>query len=58
MALVLGAGMFWWRHWTTVGVALRVWHLVVLVAAGGATYAGVMVAAGFRMRELRGPRGV
>lgn len=55
MAVVLGFGVHAWSHWTEVGFWKRAWHLAVLVVAGGVTYAGVMVAAGFRMRELRGP---
>ncbi len=55
MAGVLGLGMHAWSHWTTVGLWSRIWHLAVLVAAGGLVYAGVLLAAGFRPRELRGP---
>ncbi len=55
MAVVLGVGMWFWDHWVSVGFWMRIWHLLVLVAAGGATYVGVMFATGFRLRELRGP---
>lgn len=55
MAGVLALGIGIWPHWTDVATPTRIWHLAVLVAAGGVAYAGVMFAAGFRMRELRGP---
>src|SRR5699024_3442454 len=37
MAVVLGIGMAAWPQWTDVGVWTRVWHLLVLVAAGALT---------------------
>ncbi|HEX7340879.1 MAG TPA: murein biosynthesis integral membrane protein MurJ [Rhodanobacteraceae bacterium] len=55
MAIVLGVGMHVWSHWTVAGFWTRIWHLVVLVIAGGGTYVGVMAVGGFRLRELRGP---
>lgn len=55
MAVVLGVGVHYWSHFTEVAFWTRVWHLAVLVVAGGATYVAVMYAAGFRLRELRGP---
>ncbi|HEX7339731.1 MAG TPA: murein biosynthesis integral membrane protein MurJ [Rhodanobacteraceae bacterium] len=58
MAVVLGVGMVTWHHWTQVGLWVRIWHLLVMVLAGGATYVGMMLALGFRLRDLRGPAGV
>jgi len=54
MVAVLLAGLWLWPHWTEVPVRTRLWHLAVLVAAGGAAYVGGLFAAGFRLRDLRG----
>jgi putative peptidoglycan lipid II flippase len=35
-------------------VLTRLWHLAVLVLAGGASYVAVLFAGGFRLRDLRG----
>ncbi|HET6632468.1 MAG TPA: murein biosynthesis integral membrane protein MurJ [Rhodanobacteraceae bacterium] len=53
MVAVLLAGRWLWPHWTTVPTWTRVWHLVALVAAGLAAYAGTLLAAGLRPRHLR-----
>ncbi|HET7930207.1 MAG TPA: murein biosynthesis integral membrane protein MurJ [Rhodanobacteraceae bacterium] len=55
MVLVLGAGIWlWpWTQWMHEAIFARIWKLVVLVAAGGATYLGVLYATGFRMKDLR-----
>jgi putative peptidoglycan lipid II flippase len=53
MVAVLLAGRWLWPHWTVVPVHTRLWHLAVLVAAGGAAYVGGLFAAGFRVRDLR-----
>jgi putative peptidoglycan lipid II flippase len=53
MVTVLLLGRWWWPHWTEVPVLTRLWHLAVLVAAGGATYVAVLFAGGFRLRDLR-----
>ena len=54
MVMVLLVGRWWWPYWTQAPVIARVWHLSVLVAAGAATYVGVLFASGFRVRDLRG----
>lgn len=54
MAGVLLLGRWYWPDWTQVSVVTRLWHLAVLVAAGASSYAVVLFAAGFRLRELRG----
>ena len=54
MVAVLLLGRWWWPDWTAgVSVATRLWHLAVLVLAGGATYLGMLFATGFRLRDLR-----
>lgn len=53
MVAVLLAGLWLWPHWTVVPVRTRVWHLAVLVLAGGAAYVAGLFAAGFRLRDLR-----
>jgi putative peptidoglycan lipid II flippase len=52
MAIVLLFGRWLWPGWTTDPAWTRVWHLAVLVVAGGATYAAVLLAAGLRPRDL------
>lgn len=54
MIVVLLAGRWLWPHWTVVPVFVRVWHLAVLVIAGGMAYVGTLFACGFRLRDLRG----
>jgi len=54
MVAVLLLGRWLWPDWSQVPVATRLWHLAVLVAAGGASYLAVLFAGGFRLRELRG----
>ena len=54
MVALLWLGLQWWPDWTGVPTATRVMHLAVLVSAGGAAYIGVLFAAGFRLRDLRG----
>ena len=54
MIAVLLLGMWIWPDWTGAGKWTRVWHLAVLVAAGGGAYVVTLFAAGFRMRELHG----
>ncbi|SFK23048.1 murein biosynthesis integral membrane protein MurJ [Rhodanobacter glycinis] len=54
MIVVLLAGRWLWPHWTVVPVFVRVWHLAVLVTAGGLAYVGTLFACGFRLRDLRG----
>ena len=55
MAVILLAGLHAWDGWTTWGEADRAWRLAVLVGAGAAGYALVLLATGFRPRDLRGP---
>ncbi|MBN8482058.1 MAG: murein biosynthesis integral membrane protein MurJ [Xanthomonadales bacterium] len=55
MAAILLAGLHAWDGWTTWGETARAWRLAVLVGAGAAGYALVLVATGFRPRDLRGP---
>ena len=54
MAAVLLLGRWWWPLWTHgVPVLTRLWHLAILVAAGGGVYVGVLLALGMRPRDLR-----
>jgi len=53
MVLVLALGRWYWPDWTHARIWQRVWHLVVLVAAGGITYLGALFATGFRLHQLR-----
>jgi putative peptidoglycan lipid II flippase len=54
MVAVLLAGRWLWPDWTHgVSVLTRLWHLAVLVLAGGASYVAVLFAGGFRLRDLR-----
>jgi len=55
MTAVLQGGLQYWNEWTTWGEAARAWRLAALVGAGGATFAIVLVAGGWRPRDLRGP---
>ncbi len=54
MVAVLLAGRWLWPDWTHVAVLARLWHLMVLVVAGAATYVAALFALGFRLRDLRG----
>jgi putative peptidoglycan lipid II flippase len=54
MIVVLLLGRWVWPHWTVVPVFTRVWHLAVLVLAGGGAYVAALFACGFRLRDLRG----
>lgn len=53
MVAVLWLGLELWPDWTGVRTWTRIWHLAALVAGGGVTYLAVLIAAGFRFRELR-----
>jgi len=53
MVAVLLAGRWLWPDWIQVPVGVRVWHLAVLVLAGGAAYVAALFGCGFRLRELR-----
>jgi putative peptidoglycan lipid II flippase len=53
MVAVLLLGLWHWPDWTTARAWTRVWHLAVLVGGGAGTYALVLFAAGFRLRDLR-----
>jgi putative peptidoglycan lipid II flippase len=54
MVAVLLLGRWLWQDWTAVSTFTRVWHLAVLVGAGGLTYVVSLFAMGFRLGELRG----
>ncbi|UXI67188.1 murein biosynthesis integral membrane protein MurJ [Tahibacter amnicola] len=54
MCGVLLAGLALWPEWTSIPTSLRIFRLGVLVGAGGATFAVVLFALGFRLRDLRG----
>jgi putative peptidoglycan lipid II flippase len=54
MVLVLAVGRWWWPHWSAVPIFTRVWHLAVLVLAGGLSYVAALFASGLRLRDLRG----
>jgi putative peptidoglycan lipid II flippase len=54
MVAVLLLGRWWWPLWTHgVPVLTRLWHLGVLVMAGGGVYIAVLLALGMRPRDLR-----
>ncbi len=53
MVAVLLLGRWLWSDWGTATVLTRIWHLAVLVLAGGLSYAGMLFASGFRLRDLR-----
>ncbi len=53
MGIVLVLGREWWPHWTTASSWLRMWRLLILLTAGGATYLATLFALGFRLHELR-----
>ncbi|MFL6593553.1 MAG: murein biosynthesis integral membrane protein MurJ [Luteimonas sp.] len=53
LCAVVGLGLRLGPDFTTAPVALRVVWLIGLVGAGGAAYAAVLVAMGWRIRELR-----
>lgn len=53
MAVVLLAGLWLWPDWN-VPMLMRTWHLAVLVVGGGLTYLAVLLALGFRIKDLRG----
>ena len=42
--------------WLAADLSWRVSHMMLLVVVGLASFAIVLVALGFRLRELRGPR--
>lgn len=54
MVAVLVAGLWLWPDWTGIDWKFRLWHLLTLVVAGGATYVGMLLVLGFRLRDLRG----
>lgn len=54
LVVVLLAGRWIWPDWHHVAVHTRLWHLAVLVSAGGGTYVAMLFALGFRLRDLRG----
>lgn len=54
MIVVLLLGRWLWPDWSTTTWWTRVWHLGMLVAAGGGAYVATLFATGFRMRDLRG----
>lgn len=52
MALVLGFGTGDWASWSTASVSARLWHLVGLIAASGASYVLAALVVGIRPRHL------
>jgi putative peptidoglycan lipid II flippase len=54
MVGVLWLGLSWWPDWAGVGIGMRFLRLGALVAAGGGSFLIVLLAAGFRPRDLRG----
>jgi len=55
LAGVLIVGTLIWSDWTSWSASDRIWRLGVLIGAGGATFIGVLILSGFRLRDLRGP---
>ena len=53
MVLVLLVLLATWDQWSTWSWAQRLWRLLVLVGAGGATYAALLWLQGIRLRHLR-----
>ena len=53
MVLVLLVLLATWDQWSTGSWAQRLWRLLVLVGAGGATYAALLWLQGIRLRHLR-----
>ncbi|HMB55968.1 MAG TPA: murein biosynthesis integral membrane protein MurJ [Arenimonas sp.] len=54
MVVVLIAGRWQWPDWSVMSSFSRIWHLALLIGAGGGAYAAVMFAMGFRLQDLRG----
>ncbi|MEO6799269.1 MAG: murein biosynthesis integral membrane protein MurJ [Rhodanobacter sp.] len=54
MVMVLLCGRWVWPHWSGVPIFTRIWHLAVLVLAGGLSYVATLYGAGLRLRDLRG----
>ncbi|MEO8809471.1 MAG: murein biosynthesis integral membrane protein MurJ [Rhodanobacter sp.] len=54
MVAVLVAGRWWWPQWSGVPIFTRVWHLALLVLAGGLSYVATLFATGLRLRDLHG----
>jgi len=55
MAAVLLVGLQAWNDWSAWSEAVRFWRLSVLIGAAGAVFVVVLLATGFRLRDLRGP---
>jgi putative peptidoglycan lipid II flippase len=53
MVAVLLAGVFVWRGWGDWPTLTRVWRLGVLIGGASAAFVGVLLASGFRLRDLR-----
>jgi len=54
LAGVLLLGRWIWPDWSSVGTLTRLWHLAVLLLAGGLAYLSSLLLMGFHWRELRG----
>jgi putative peptidoglycan lipid II flippase len=54
MVTILLAGRWLWPDFSVMSSAGRIWRLAALVGAGGGAYAVVLVAMGFRIKDLRG----
>ena len=55
LVLVIVGGLTIWPEWATQSSSVRVAQLCVLIGTGGFAYVVALFAAGFRMRNLRGP---
>ena len=53
MAALLCAALWLWPDWDAWPTATRVWRLLALIALAGAVYVAVLIAGGFRLRDLR-----
>jgi len=54
LAAVLLVGVSFWSDWSAWSTAVRIERLTVLIGAAGLAYVGALLAAGLRLRDLRG----
>ena len=54
LVVMLLIGLVVWPEWSGLPTATRVWRLGALIAGASAAFSVVLVASGFRLRDLRG----